>query len=635
MYDPLGLSPYDDDDDDDDDDYDPFATYPEVTDADDANANHAVTATTNANHAVTAATNANHAVTAATNANHAVTAATNANHAPPIKQVTFKWVLKTRKQSKRKVRRRKDKGLPDGDFREWIKKSLEDKNTWLARLRSDNKILTDREIYILGIMPYLSDTDIRTEPLRYNSFLNSAKYSTLYYERIKSPADLDVKYKYFKKVLDGMERIDICENKKKIRMKMKMKMKMKIGKKKMNEEIMILKSEKIDRWLKYFDGVDIYDRLYKYILATYASLIVKCPQCLSQTKKNSSVKFDSKSKGERKEQKYKCKNCGYQFVFSNVYLTQIKQETFKGMLVHGKNLFVSYNQMAGELNVSTSTLLNWMEKLEIEYYLYGNKNGVIRKQDFTEENLVILGGMSRGYTAKALYNNEWYKLSAGAFNAQAEVVASRVAKHTNINEFVPYKMCIVNNDEYATVSNDFTSGRRSLTLKNLHSRVIGTSIESVAQSMSGAELLEYTCKLVESELHYNMLPKLSLLLQFDALVLNEDRHFDNILFVLVNGKWQLAPAFDFDRALFSCVEDLDNLNKYECPSKPYCSTHKEQVELMHTVSKERLKVEPFDVEQVIEGVWEDKHQIGKKEITNYLKEVSAKWDAITVNSYTL
>ncbi|MCL2157974.1 MAG: HipA domain-containing protein [Oscillospiraceae bacterium] len=246
-----------------------------------------------------------------------------------------------------------------------------------------------------------------------------------------------------------------------------------------------------------------------------------------------------------------------------------------------------------------------------------------------ESNFVTLGGSSRGYAKKAPIGDLWYKVSAGAFNAQAEVVASRLAAYTNLGSFVTYEMCLVNG-EYATVSKDYIRARRYETLKGLHARVTGTPIESVSQHLSGAELLRYTRNLVLSEIGYDMLAELSMLLQFDALVQNEDRHFNNIMFMQENGKWEMAPAFDFDCTLYSCVEDLTKLKDYKSPALPYCKTHKEQLELMYSVSDVRLKLMAFDIEEITSGVWEDRHQIGKNEVANYLNQLKGELENGTV-----
>ena len=83
----------------------------------------------------------------------------------------------------------------------------------------------------------------------------------------------------------------------------------------------------------------------------------------------------------------------------------------------------------------------------------------------------------------------------------------------------------------------------------------------------------------------------------------------------------MAPAFDFDCSLYSCVEDLDNLIGYKCPALPYCSKHKEQLDLIYSVSDVRLKLSPFDINKIMDNIWEEKHQIGKHEIKKYLESV--------------
>ena len=46
-----------------------------------------------------------------------------------------------------------------------------------------------------------------------------------------------------------------------------------------------------------------------------------------------------------------------------------------------------------------------------------------------ESDFVILGGSSRGYAKKAPVGGVWYKLSAGAFNAQYD--AYEICRNTN------------------------------------------------------------------------------------------------------------------------------------------------------------------------------------------------------------
>ena len=251
----------------------------------------------------------------------------------------------------------------------------------------------------------------------------------------------------------------------------------------------------------------------------------------------------------------------------------------------------------------------------------------LERIDIPEKHFVYYqGGSSKGYAKKVLHEGYWYKLSAGTFNAQAEVVASRLAKYTNIGASVKYEMCVVNG-EYATKSKDFISNMRYETVKGMYAKVYGKSIDGLIQEVSGIPLLmcvrETVLKYIGLDIMASpTLDRLCLLLMFDALVLNDDRHFNNIKFIQTStGTWELAPAFDFDCSLYSCVEDLDSLEEYSKPSQPFFPTHSEQVELVHSLSKIRLNVSPFNVDMLLEGVWDDKHEIGKKEIKDYLVKV--------------
>ena len=248
----------------------------------------------------------------------------------------------------------------------------------------------------------------------------------------------------------------------------------------------------------------------------------------------------------------------------------------------------------------------------------GLRHVAIADEEFTSNT----GGSSRGYAGKARIGNVWYKISAGSFNAQAEVVASRLAKYTNVGECVEYEMCVVNG-KYATMSNDFLSGMENETVKSLHAKVTGAPIEPMLEHLTGASLFKYVSSVVKAGIGLELsapavFSRLSLLLQFDALVLNEDRHFNNIKFVKRAGGWELAPAFDFDCSLFSCVEDLSRLEQYPQPSQPFFTRHPEQLDWLYSMSGDRLTISGCRVGDLTDGVWEESHRIGKREIEDYL-----------------
>jgi hypothetical protein len=238
-----------------------------------------------------------------------------------------------------------------------------------------------------------------------------------------------------------------------------------------------------------------------------------------------------------------------------------------------------------------------------------------------EKEFVYMSGSSKGYAKKACVGGKWYKVSAGAFNAQAEVVASRLAAYTNLPSYVKYDLCKING-EWGTVSDDFIGGRRYETVKGLHIKTTMSPIEEVMETVTGRDLFNYVNKMVLDNLGLDFTQGLNLLLRFDALILNEDRHFRNIKFIETEpNKWEMVKPFDFDCSFYSCVEDLETVSEYKDISQPFFGTHAEQLKFMSEKSEEKLTLKPFNPDELIAGVWTDSYDIGKKEVLSYLETI--------------
>ena len=75
-------------------------------------------------------------------------------------------------------------------------------------------------------------------------------------------------------------------------------------------------------------------------------------------------------------------------------------------------------------------------------------------------------------------------------------------------------------------------------------------------------------------------------LAFDALILNEDRHTNNLLFLyhFKLDTWKLAPLFDHGLSLLSDVKDYPlgvdiNILKRKVKAKPFNTNFKKQLAL--------------------------------------------------------
>ena len=240
---------------------------------------------------------------------------------------------------------------------------------------------------------------------------------------------------------------------------------------------------------------------------------------------------------------------------------------------------------------------------------------------FDEKDIILSRGTSKGYAKKFIVDGYWYKVSAGTFNAQAEVVASRLARLTELTDTVEYTLCKVNG-EWATRSKDYIMGRKHETIKGLYLKVFGSPIETLEDTLRGRELYDFVCGFAETHFKLDFRETLNRLLRLDALVLNEDRHFRNIECIQdADECWLLSPPFDFDCALYSLVDDLDALDEYVQKAQPFFDTHDEQLAFLATVTPQRLVLPPFDPEELIRDVWTTEYSMGKAEILAYLNTI--------------
>jgi hypothetical protein len=234
---------------------------------------------------------------------------------------------------------------------------------------------------------------------------------------------------------------------------------------------------------------------------------------------------------------------------------------------------------------------------------------------------------NKGYAAKYLDNGFWYKNTVTALSSKCEVLASRIAEYSNLASFVHYDLTNYNGVE-SSKSADFTDGAKVfISLEDAHISIAKSSLNMLSDRFVDKPevTLEYTLNFVSESLGIakeTFLPYLSLMLKFDFLVLNEDRHFGNI--GLLDGL--LGTVFDFDCSLFANFEDFtdDGFKAMVNPAKclPFARTHDKQLLIPLVSESATLEIEPFRPEGIAEGIWNSESEIGYGPIMAYIKSIS-------------
>ena len=191
---------------------------------------------------------------------------------------------------------------------------------------------------------------------------------------------------------------------------------------------------------------------------------------------------------------------------------------------------------------------------------------------------------SKGDQSKWLIGDKWVKQNTRGYEGQAEVLASLVLAHSTLheNDYVTYYPCeIVLPDGEISIgcySHDFRGKLQEVTLERLFEANF-TSTDPILndKSLSTIDKFEQIMQHVQDFTGLDVRFDIARLLAFDALILNEDRHTNNILFLYnpVEKSWQLAPIFDNGLSLLSDEKDYP-------PGKPV------------TILKRKVKAKPFN-----------------------------------------
>ena len=196
----------------------------------------------------------------------------------------------------------------------------------------------------------------------------------------------------------------------------------------------------------------------------------------------------------------------------------------------------------------------------------------------------IISTSSKGDQSKWRIGDKWVKQNTRGYEGQAEVLASLVLTYSTLQKkdyvnYYPCKIVLPDGDtSIGCYSHDFRGKLQEVTLERLFEANF-TSTDPILndKSLSTGEKFEQIMQQVQDFTGLDVRLDIARLLAFDALILNEDRHTNNILFLYnpVEKSWRLAPIFDNGLSLLSDEKDY-------APGKPL------------TILKRKVKAKPFN-----------------------------------------
>ena len=225
---------------------------------------------------------------------------------------------------------------------------------------------------------------------------------------------------------------------------------------------------------------------------------------------------------------------------------------------------------------------------------------------------------SKGNQEKWLDSGIWYKLDQFGYEALAEVFTSQLLEYSNMEvafpfTFVRYQMerLQVHGRERTGCSswNFLRDGESIITLAHLFLQYTGKPLsETLNRLPSDKKRMAYLAEETANITGLSLFPQyLTLLFEIDGLILNDDRHLNNIAVIARDGGFDYCPIFDQGAGLLSNVmytpfEIIPKSLITQAKARPFQTTFNRQIRAMESLYGKQLEIPDFTRKQLAQMV---------------------------------
>ncbi|MCH5315851.1 MAG: hypothetical protein J1E81_08055 [Eubacterium sp.] len=178
----------------------------------------------------------------------------------------------------------------------------------------------------------------------------------------------------------------------------------------------------------------------------------------------------------------------------------------------------------------------------------------------TNEKIALTS--SKGNQEKWCDGDIWYKMDQYGYEALAETVTSMLLEKSNIEQETPFTFVRYNIEKVnahnlemvaCTSKNFLKDGQAIITINKLFSNCLeGKLLDTLKRISSDKKRIQFIVDTTTEITGLKDFDKyLTLLFEIDSLILNVDRHLNNIAVIENNGKYEYCPIFDNGAGLLS------------------------------------------------------------------------------------
>lgn len=199
--------------------------------------------------------------------------------------------------------------------------------------------------------------------------------------------------------------------------------------------------------------------------------------------------------------------------------------------------------------------------------------------------IVTDGGTSDGTQIKYYHDGYWYKLDRYGGESTAERIGYLIAKNSSLNdhEYVEYEQGFVNGMGACRCHSFLQPLESFITFYRLYYNIYGKNIAEVLSNKEPEERAEYVIKFLMDSTGLDIKRYLANTFAIDRLLLNEDRHYNNLGIIVGDSGYRAAPIFDNGKSLLvgnvSCMR-FDSIEEKakKVIARPFSGSHDWQYE---------------------------------------------------------
>ena len=202
------------------------------------------------------------------------------------------------------------------------------------------------------------------------------------------------------------------------------------------------------------------------------------------------------------------------------------------------------------------------------------------------------------------------------YEALAETFTSMLLEYSNIEQETPFtftlyqmeRLNVHGRERTGCSSENFLGNRESIvTISHLFKQYLGRSLaDTLGRLISDKKRMAYLAETTAEITGLRDFPKyLTLLFEIDALVLNDDRHLNNIAVIEKEGRFDYCPIFDqgaglLSNLMYSPMHIIPKTLIADAQARPFNTTFNRQIKTMQGMYGKQLHLPRFTRRELYE-----------------------------------